>query len=77
MDYGVFETMTIEGFAAGTLHQRTRFLRRKLLTSCPHRILSLVPVAAIAPFLKVGLGSLRQKDCPCALEVGAGIFKGG
>jgi hypothetical protein len=41
MDHGVFETVAVEGFAAGALHQRTRFLRRKPLAGLPHRILPL------------------------------------
>src|SRR5216683_2689132 len=77
MDHGVFETVAVEGFAAGALHQRTRFLRRKPLTGLPHRIFSRSPVSLIAPSLKIGIGAFRQKHPPGSLEIGAGFVEVG
>src|SRR5882762_3786053 len=73
MDHGVFETVAVEGFAAGALHQRTRFLRRQLLASFPHCIFSRDPISLIAPRLKIGLGAVRQKHLPRGAEIGAGL----
>jgi hypothetical protein len=32
-------------------------------------------VAVVTPFLKISLGAVRQKDCPCPLKAGAGIVQ--
>jgi hypothetical protein len=75
MDHGVFETVAVEGFAAGALHQRTRFLRRKSLTGLPHRIFPRCPVALIAPSLKIGIGTVRQERPPRGFKIGAGLVE--
>jgi hypothetical protein len=75
MDHRVFEAVTVEGFAARTSHQRAGLLRWKLLAGLPHSVLPSVPIAGIAPFLKIGLSPLWQERCPCALEISAGLVE--
>jgi hypothetical protein len=76
MDHGVFEAVTVECFAARTPHERTGFLRWKLLAGCPHRIFPGGPVPCIAPLLKISLSALRQKHLPRAPEIGTGLVNG-
>src|SRR5216684_3230249 len=66
MDHGVFETVAVEGFAAGAP-----------LTGLPHHIFSRSPVSLIAPSLKIGIGAFRQKHPPGSLEIGAGFVEVG
>src|SRR5713101_9472638 len=77
MDHGILEAVAVEGFAAGALHQRTRFLRRKPLTGLPHRIFSRGPISLVTPGLKICFGPVRKKHPPSVLEIGAGLVEGG
>jgi hypothetical protein len=61
MDHRVLEAVTVEGLAAGALHQRTRSLRRKLLAGFPHRVFPRGPVAIVAPLLEISFSSSRYK----------------
>jgi hypothetical protein len=76
MDHGVFEAVAVEGFAAGTFHQGTRFLRRQLLTGFPQRIFPRGSISLIEPCLKISLGAFRQEHPPFAFEIGAGLVEG-
>jgi hypothetical protein len=76
MDYGFFDAVTVESLAAYALHQRSRFLRWQFFADLPHRIFSSGPLLLVTPRLKVSLGSFRQKNLPCFLEIGAGLLEG-
>src|ERR1700675_4414691 len=77
VDQGILEAVAVEGFAAGALHQRTRFLRRKPLTGLPHRIFSRGPISLVTQGLKICFGPVRKKHPPGALEIGASLVEGG
>jgi hypothetical protein len=77
VDQGILEAVAIKHLAAGALHQRTQFLRRKPLTGLPHRIFSRSPVSLIAPSLKIGIGAVRQEHLPRGFKIGAGLVEGG
>src|SRR5229473_7974584 len=77
VDQGILEAVAVEGFAAGALHQRTRFLRRKPLTGLPHRIFSRGPISLVTPGLKICFGPVRKKHPPSVLEIGAGFVEVG
>src|ERR1700730_16531069 len=77
VDQGILEAVAVEGFAAGALPQRTRFLRRKPLTGLAHRIFSRGPISLVTPGLKFCFGPVRKKHPPSVLEIGAGLVEGG
>src|SRR6266576_3331099 len=58
-------------------HKRVWFLRGQLLAGRPDGIFPSGPIAGIAPFLKIRLGSLRQKHSPRPFEASAGLIKVG
>jgi hypothetical protein len=68
--------MAVKNLTAGASHCRIGFLRRHPLASFPHRIFAFGPVPGVALCLKIGLGSVRQKDLPRLLKIGAGLVEG-
>src|SRR6266550_6905825 len=57
-------------------HKRVWFLRGQLLAGRPHGIFPSGPIAGIAPFLKIRLGSVRQEHPPRRFEIGARLVEG-
>jgi hypothetical protein len=76
VDHGFLEAVAVKDLAAVASDQRVWLLGRQLFAFRPHRIFALGPIPLIPPFLKVGLGPLRQEDPPSRLEAGPGLVEG-
>jgi hypothetical protein len=77
MDYSIFDAVTVELLVTYALHQCSWFLRWQFFAGLPHRIFSSGPLLLVTPRLKVSLGLFGQKNPPCFLEIGAGLFEAG
>jgi hypothetical protein len=72
-----FRVVTIEDFATRAFHPDTArfprfpFIWRKALALISKRIFPCRKIALVPPCLEISVGSLRKKNPPCFLEIGA------
>jgi hypothetical protein len=61
VDQALLEPVAVERLATGAAHDAGRPLRRQPFAGFPHAIFPRRPVVLISPFLKIGLGAVRQE----------------
>jgi hypothetical protein len=77
VDQALFELVAVQSLAAGASHDAVRPLLRQQFASLPQLVFPRRPVALISPFVKIGLGALRQEHAPCAFKGNARLVEGG